>query len=52
MCFPFNLGLQSTICLKQLGYAIVELVLITIFPELRELIRDIHEKMHMQHSQS
>ncbi|XP_057782898.1 uncharacterized protein LOC131000822 [Salvia miltiorrhiza] len=41
--------IQSTICLKQLGYAILELVLITIFPELRELVRDIHEKMHMQH---
>ncbi|KAH6819798.1 phox domain-containing protein [Perilla frutescens var. hirtella] len=44
--------LQSTICLKQLGYAILELVLITIFPELRELVRDIHEKMHMQHPQT
>ncbi|KAG6415005.1 hypothetical protein SASPL_122404 [Salvia splendens] len=43
--------IQSTICLKQLGYAILELVLITIFPEMRELVRDIHEKMHMQHSQ-
>ncbi|KAG6417519.1 hypothetical protein SASPL_119701 [Salvia splendens] len=43
--------LQSTICLKQLGYAILELVLTTIFPEMCELVRDIHEKMHMQHSQ-
>ncbi|KAL7082679.1 hypothetical protein ACP275_14G116100 [Erythranthe tilingii] len=40
--------LQSTICLKQLVYGIVELVLISIFPELREVVRDIHEKMHMQ----
>ncbi|KAL8027717.1 hypothetical protein ABFX02_14G113700 [Erythranthe guttata] len=40
--------LQSTICLKQLVYGIVELVLVSIFPELREVVRDIHEKMHMQ----
>ncbi|XP_075493886.1 uncharacterized protein LOC142531581 isoform X2 [Primulina tabacum] len=40
--------LQSTICLKQLGYGILELVLISIFPELREVMTDIHEKMHVQ----
>ncbi|KAI3448079.1 hypothetical protein Pfo_004744 [Paulownia fortunei] len=40
--------LQSTVCLKQLGYGIMELVLISVFPELRDLVRDIHEKMHMQ----
>ncbi|XP_073144765.1 uncharacterized protein [Henckelia pumila] len=40
--------LQSTICLKQLGYGILELVLISIFPELREVVTDIHEKMHVQ----
>ncbi|KAK4401599.1 hypothetical protein Sango_0900600 [Sesamum angolense] len=38
--------LQSTVCLKQLGYGILELVLISIFPELRDLVMDIHEKMH------
>ncbi|KAL8540327.1 hypothetical protein ACS0TY_001798 [Phlomoides rotata] len=42
--------LQSTVCLKQLGYGILELVLISLFPELRELVRDIHEKMHMHPS--
>ncbi|PIN08287.1 Intermediate filament-like protein [Handroanthus impetiginosus] len=36
------------ICLKQLGYGILELGLISVFPELRDLVRDIHEKMHMQ----
>ncbi|KZV41143.1 hypothetical protein F511_10277 [Dorcoceras hygrometricum] len=40
--------LQSTICLKQLGYGILELVLISIFPELREVVTYIHEKMHVQ----
>ncbi|KAK6121392.1 hypothetical protein DH2020_044874 [Rehmannia glutinosa] len=40
--------LQSTVCLKQLGYGILELVLLSLFPELRDLVRDIHEKMHMQ----
>ncbi|PIN01094.1 hypothetical protein CDL12_26398 [Handroanthus impetiginosus] len=38
--------LQSTVCLKQLGYGILELVLISVFPELRDLVMDIHEKMH------
>ncbi|CAA0830920.1 Unknown protein [Striga hermonthica] len=42
--------LQSTVCLKQLGYGIMELVLLSIFPELRDLVRDIHEKMHVQPS--
>lgn len=37
--------LQSTVCLKQLGYGILELVLISIFPELRDLVMDTHEKM-------
>ncbi|KAL6573691.1 hypothetical protein OROHE_002150 [Orobanche hederae] len=40
--------LQSTVCLKQLGYGIMELVLLSLFPELRDLVRDIHEKMHLQ----
>ncbi|KAJ7946009.1 Phox-associated domain,Sorting nexin [Quillaja saponaria] len=38
---------QSTICVKQLGYAILELLLITVFPELRNLVLDVHEKMHV-----
>ncbi|KAL6218724.1 hypothetical protein ACLB2K_011933 [Fragaria x ananassa] len=37
---------QSNICVKQLAYAILELCLVSIFPELRDLIVDIHEKTH------
>ncbi|KAL3538916.1 hypothetical protein ACH5RR_002282 [Cinchona calisaya] len=40
--------LQSTICLKQLTYGILELALISIFPEMRDLVMDIHEKMRAQ----
>ncbi|KAL3843491.1 hypothetical protein ACJIZ3_000894 [Penstemon smallii] len=40
--------LQSTVCLKQLGYGILELVLLSTFPELRDLVKDIHERMHTQ----
>ncbi|XP_073028071.1 uncharacterized protein [Primulina eburnea] len=40
--------LQSTVCLKQLGYGILELVLISVFPELRDIVTDIHEKMRVQ----
>lgn len=40
--------LQSTICLKQLTYGVLELVVISVFPELRDLVKDIHEKAHAQ----
>ncbi|KZV16343.1 hypothetical protein F511_25964 [Dorcoceras hygrometricum] len=40
--------LQSTVCLKQLGYGILELILISVFPELRDIVMDIHEKMRVQ----
>ncbi|XP_057497170.1 uncharacterized protein LOC130781836 isoform X1 [Actinidia eriantha] len=40
--------LQSTVCLKQLAYGILELVMITVFPELRDLVVDIHKKMRAQ----
>ncbi|KAG6410728.1 hypothetical protein SASPL_128795 [Salvia splendens] len=43
----FN-DLQSTVCLKQLSYGILELVLLSIFPELRELVLDIHEQSRYQ----
>ncbi|GJY21815.1 phox-associated domain-containing protein [Tanacetum coccineum] len=36
--------LQSAVCLKQLGYGLLELILITVFPELQEVIINIHEK--------
>ncbi|XP_077233157.1 phox domain-containing protein isoform X2 [Tasmannia lanceolata] len=40
--------LQSSVCLKQLAYCMLELVLVSVFPELRDLIQDIHEKMRPQ----
>ncbi|XP_008799721.1 uncharacterized protein LOC103714296 isoform X2 [Phoenix dactylifera] len=36
--------IQSTVCVKQLAYGMLELVLISVFPELRDLILDIHQK--------
>ncbi|GMY05922.1 sorting nexin-16 [Fagus crenata] len=36
---------QSTICLKQLAYGILEQSLVSVFPELQNLVRDVHEKM-------
>ncbi|XP_057965277.1 LOW QUALITY PROTEIN: uncharacterized protein LOC131155848 [Malania oleifera] len=40
--------LQSTVCVKQLAYGILELVLISVFPELRDLVLEVHEKMRAQ----
>ncbi|XP_043713559.1 uncharacterized protein LOC122662063 isoform X2 [Telopea speciosissima] len=40
--------LQSTICIKQLTYGMLELILVTVFPELHDLIVDVHEKMQVQ----
>ncbi|KAG9135073.1 hypothetical protein Leryth_011571 [Lithospermum erythrorhizon] len=40
--------LQSPTCLKQLAYGILELLLISLFPELRDLVTDIHEKSRAQ----
>jgi sorting nexin-13 len=37
---------QSTVCVKQLAYSVLELVIISLFPELRQLISDIHEKAY------
>ncbi|XWS67976.1 hypothetical protein CRYUN_Cryun04dG0050600 [Craigia yunnanensis] len=39
---------QSTICVKQLAYAILELLLISVFPELRDLVMDLHGKKHIK----
>ncbi|KAI5314421.1 hypothetical protein L3X38_043597 [Prunus dulcis] len=36
---------QSTICVKQLAYAILELSLVSIFPELQDLVLDVHQTM-------
>ncbi|KAK7407740.1 hypothetical protein VNO78_09785 [Psophocarpus tetragonolobus] len=38
---------QSSICVKQLAYSILELLLISIFPELRSVIISVHENMHV-----
>ncbi|KAH0459884.1 hypothetical protein IEQ34_010547 [Dendrobium chrysotoxum] len=38
--------LQSSVCLKQLGYSMLELVIVSIFPEMRDLIIEIHQKSH------
>ncbi|KAF3330544.1 Sorting nexin-16 [Carex littledalei] len=38
--------LQSTVCVKQLAYSMLELVIISLFPELQQLISDIHEKAY------
>ncbi|XP_071726163.1 uncharacterized protein [Rutidosis leptorrhynchoides] len=40
--------LQSAVCIKQLGYGLLELALITVFPELQEIILNIHEKKRGQ----
>ncbi|KAG2705531.1 hypothetical protein I3760_05G058700 [Carya illinoinensis] len=36
---------QSSICVKFLAHSILELLLISVFPELRNLVREAHEKM-------
>ncbi|KAL1336935.1 hypothetical protein AAHE18_10G098400 [Arachis hypogaea] len=39
---------QSSICVRQLAYAILELVLISVFPEMRNVVQSVHESMHVQ----
>ncbi|URE10879.1 Sorting nexin C terminal [Musa troglodytarum] len=36
---------QSTICIKQLAYSMLEMVLVSVFPELRDVMLDIHDKV-------
>ncbi|KAK7362692.1 hypothetical protein VNO77_04812 [Canavalia gladiata] len=36
---------QSTICMKQLAYAVLELVLVSIFPEMRNVVLSIHQPL-------
>ncbi|KAJ6716689.1 PX SERINE/THREONINE KINASE PXK [Salix koriyanagi] len=36
---------QSTICVKQLTYGILELLALSVFPELRDLLLGLNEKM-------
>ncbi|KAI6677867.1 hypothetical protein NL676_038663 [Syzygium grande] len=40
--------LQSSICVKQLAYGILELLLVSVFPELRDVVVDIHQKMRVE----
>ncbi|KAJ4962267.1 hypothetical protein NE237_022206 [Protea cynaroides] len=40
--------LQSNICIKQLAYGMLELILVTVFPELQDIIVDVHEQMQAQ----
>ncbi|GLT63693.1 hypothetical protein SLA2020_362370 [Shorea laevis] len=39
---------QSTVCVKQLAFAILELLLISVFPELRDLVLDLHGKSRVK----
>ncbi|KAH1261391.1 hypothetical protein GmHk_02G004269 [Glycine max] len=34
---------QSNVCVKQLAYAILELALVSIFPEIRNVVKSIHQ---------
>uniref|UniRef100_A0A1D1XTZ4 Sorting nexin-16 n=2 Tax=Anthurium amnicola TaxID=1678845 RepID=A0A1D1XTZ4_9ARAE len=36
--------LQSTVCMKQLAYGMLELLILSMFPELHHLVQDIHKK--------
>ncbi|XP_054780633.1 uncharacterized protein LOC129288193 isoform X2 [Prosopis cineraria] len=38
--------LQSSVCLKQLAFDIVELLMVTAFPELDYLFKQLHEEKH------
>ncbi|GMH23551.1 hypothetical protein Nepgr_025394 [Nepenthes gracilis] len=40
--------LQSSICMKQLAYSILELLVISVVPELRDILVDVHKKMQTQ----
>lgn len=41
-----KLYLQSSILLKQLAYSMLEAVILTLFPELTEIVEDIHNKTY------
>ncbi|KAL5788433.1 hypothetical protein ACOSP7_005382 [Xanthoceras sorbifolium] len=36
---------QSTICVKQLAYGALDLLILSVFPELRDVLLNIHDKM-------
>nr|XP_043626437.1 uncharacterized protein LOC122597914 [Erigeron canadensis] len=35
--------LQSEVCLKQLAYGLLELAIVTVFPELHDIVTDVHK---------
>ncbi|KAI3695563.1 hypothetical protein L1987_78560 [Smallanthus sonchifolius] len=39
---------NSAVCLKQLGYGLLELTLLTVFPELQSIMLNVHEKKKEQ----
>lgn len=43
--FDFDIWMQSNICVKQLAYGAQELLIISVFPELRKVVIDIHKQM-------
>ncbi|GMH07675.1 hypothetical protein Nepgr_009515 [Nepenthes gracilis] len=40
--------LQSSLCMKQLAYGILELLVISVIPRLRDILVDVHKKMRTQ----
>ncbi|PKA53942.1 hypothetical protein AXF42_Ash011422 [Apostasia shenzhenica] len=44
--------LQSSVCLKQVAYNLLELFIVSIFPELRDLIVEIHQSSRSQNEAS
>ncbi|KAK4269393.1 hypothetical protein QN277_022554 [Acacia crassicarpa] len=38
--------LQSSVCLKQLAFDLVELLMVTAFPELNDVCKQLHEEKH------
>ncbi|XP_074275371.1 uncharacterized protein LOC141599290 [Silene latifolia] len=40
--------LQSSVCLKQVAYSALELLLVSVFPELKDVVAETHKKMQSQ----
>ncbi|KAL5575140.1 hypothetical protein UlMin_016839 [Ulmus minor] len=38
--------IQSSVCLKQLAYELLELILVTAFPEMNDAFKQLHEEKH------
>ncbi|KAM1430582.1 hypothetical protein ACFX2I_046626 [Malus domestica] len=38
--------LQSSVCLKQLAFDLLELLLLTAFPEMEYVLKQLHEEKH------